>query len=78
MSSHNNFILRLTESQQRFEVLWEKRLEGELPLKELAEMDEIIFGLSIKKGHSKTESLFKRTRHFIFTTTKCSDELMPL
>ena len=35
-------MIRLTDSQQRFEVLWQKRLAGELTLKELAEMDDII------------------------------------
>ncbi|MES2275930.1 MAG: hypothetical protein V4592_07905 [Bacteroidota bacterium] len=42
MSSNNRFIFRRTDTQQRFEVLWQKRLEGEPTLKELAEMDEII------------------------------------
>ncbi|QKJ32382.1 hypothetical protein HQ865_22340 [Mucilaginibacter mali] len=42
MDSNNRFIVRRTDSQERFEVLWEKRLNGEPTLKELAEMDEII------------------------------------
>jgi hypothetical protein len=42
MSSNNKFIFRRTDAQQRFEVLWKKRMEGEPTLKELAEMDEII------------------------------------
>jgi len=42
MPDNNKFIVRLTGSQERFEALWEKRLNGEPTLKELAEMDEII------------------------------------
>jgi hypothetical protein len=39
---NNRFIVRRTDSQERFEVLWEKRINGESTLKELAEMDDII------------------------------------
>lgn len=42
MNEHNKFIVRRTDSQERFEVLWKKRMEGNPTLKELAEMDEII------------------------------------
>lgn len=42
MSLHKPFIVRRTLSQERFEVLWQKRLEGAATLKDLAEMDEII------------------------------------
>lgn len=42
MHYNRRFIVRRTISQERFEVLWKKRMEGEPTLKELAEMDEII------------------------------------
>ncbi|NCD70246.1 hypothetical protein [Mucilaginibacter agri] len=42
MDSNKRFIIRRTMSQERFEVLWKKRMEGECTLRELAEMDEII------------------------------------
>lgn len=42
MDENSKFIVRRTDSQERFEVLWDKRLNGHPTLKELAEMDEII------------------------------------
>lgn len=42
MNGHNKLIVRRTDSQERFEALWEKRISGNPTLKELAEMDEII------------------------------------
>lgn len=42
MNDQNRFIVRRTDSQERFELLWKKRIEGTPTLKELAEMDEII------------------------------------
>ncbi|MFD0794135.1 hypothetical protein ACFQZX_10940 [Mucilaginibacter litoreus] len=38
----NKYIIRRTLSQERFEVLWTKRKNGEATLKDLTEMDEII------------------------------------
>jgi hypothetical protein len=42
MSKDNRYIIRRTLSQERFEVLWKKRSNGQATLKDLTEMDEII------------------------------------
>jgi hypothetical protein len=42
MSKDNRYIIRRTLSQERFEVLWKKRRNGQATLKDLTEMDEII------------------------------------
>jgi hypothetical protein len=42
MNKGNRYIIRRTLSQERFEVLWEKRKNGQTTLKDLTEMDEII------------------------------------
>ncbi len=42
MSKGNRYIIRRTLSQERFEVLWKKRSNGQATLKDLTEMDEII------------------------------------
>ncbi|MBB5394357.1 hypothetical protein [Mucilaginibacter sp. AK015] len=42
MNKHNPYIIRRTISQERFEVLWKKRRDGEATLRDLTEMDEII------------------------------------
>jgi hypothetical protein len=42
MSKDNRYIIRRTLSQERFEVLWKKRRDGQATLKDLTEMDEII------------------------------------
>ncbi|RYU92265.1 hypothetical protein EWM62_02180 [Mucilaginibacter terrigena] len=42
MSKDNKYIIRRTISQERFEVLWKKRRNGEATLRDLTEMDEII------------------------------------
>jgi hypothetical protein len=42
MSKDNRYIIRRTLSQERFEVLWKKRKNGQASLKDLTEMDEII------------------------------------
>ena len=42
MSKDNRYIIRRTISQERFEVLWKKRSNGQATLKDLTEMDEII------------------------------------
>lgn len=42
MSKDNKFVIRRTVSQERFEVLWTKRRNGQATLRDLTEMDEII------------------------------------
>ncbi|MCO5935101.1 hypothetical protein NAF17_06090 [Mucilaginibacter sp. RB4R14] len=42
MSKNNKFIIRRTLSQERFEILWKKRSNGQATLRDLTEMDEII------------------------------------
>ncbi|GGH04891.1 hypothetical protein [Mucilaginibacter phyllosphaerae] len=42
MSRDHRYIIRRTLSQERFEVLWKKRAQGQATLRDLAEMDEII------------------------------------
>jgi hypothetical protein len=42
MNRDNRYIIRRTISQERFEVLWKKRKNGQATLKDLTEMDEII------------------------------------
>lgn len=42
MSKDSRYIVRRTISQERFEVLWKKRLNDKATLRDLTEMDEII------------------------------------
>ncbi|MDB5129427.1 hypothetical protein [Mucilaginibacter sp.] len=42
MSKDNRFIIRRTFSQERFEILWKKRKNGQATLRDLTEMDEIV------------------------------------
>lgn len=42
MSKSGKFIIRRTLSQERFEILWKKRGNGQATLRDLTEMDEII------------------------------------
>jgi hypothetical protein len=42
MGKDNRYIIRRTISQERFEVLWDKRRNGQATLRDLTEMDEII------------------------------------
>jgi hypothetical protein len=42
MSKDNKYIIRRTLSQERFEVLWKKHVNGHSTLRDLTEMDEII------------------------------------
>jgi hypothetical protein len=42
MSKDNRYVIRRTISQERFEVLWKKRKNGQATLRDLTEIDEIV------------------------------------